>query len=151
MILKDEISFKKKILTYCYFIIHVLYLFTIWGILLSFSRQFLWSFRLPGEAQKIDRMMECFAERYCELNPGVFTSTGIYTWLFCLRKIENFIAYSVSAKAATWKRSLNSLVQLETLVFILWFYHSYNKANEFSDCWQWHLIGIQHINEFFVA
>ena len=39
-------------------------------------RQFLWSFRLPGEAQKIDRMMECFAQRYCELNPGVFTSTG---------------------------------------------------------------------------
>jgi len=39
-------------------------------------RQFLWSFRLPGEAQKIDRMMECFAERYCELNPDVFTSSG---------------------------------------------------------------------------
>ncbi|KAJ8318690.1 hypothetical protein KUTeg_003781 [Tegillarca granosa] len=31
--------------------------------------------KLPGEAQKIDRMMECFAERYCELNTGVFTST----------------------------------------------------------------------------
>ncbi|KAJ8937086.1 hypothetical protein NQ314_012029, partial [Rhamnusium bicolor] len=28
--------------------------------------QFLWSFRLPGEAQKIDRMMECFAKRYCD-------------------------------------------------------------------------------------
>ena len=39
-------------------------------------RQFLWSFRLPGEAQKIDRMMECFAERYCELNPEHFSSTG---------------------------------------------------------------------------
>ncbi|KAH0631936.1 hypothetical protein JD844_019846, partial [Phrynosoma platyrhinos] len=26
-------------------------------------RQFLWSFRLPGEAQKIDRMMEAFASR----------------------------------------------------------------------------------------
>ena len=45
-------------------------------ILLGKYRQFLWSFRLPGEAQKIDRMMECFAERYVELNPGVFTSTG---------------------------------------------------------------------------
>lgn len=31
-----------------------------------YSRQFLWSFRLPGEAQKIDRMMECFAKRYCD-------------------------------------------------------------------------------------
>ncbi|XP_052768126.1 cytohesin-1-like isoform X1 [Mya arenaria] len=44
-------------------------------ILVQALRQFLWSFRLPGEAQKIDRMMECFAERYCELNPGVFTSS----------------------------------------------------------------------------
>lgn len=39
-------------------------------------RQFLWSFRLPGEAQKIDRMMEAFAKRYCEQNPGMFTSSG---------------------------------------------------------------------------
>ncbi|KAL2101387.1 hypothetical protein ACEWY4_003148 [Coilia grayii] len=38
-------------------------------------RQFLWSFRLPGEAQKIDRMMEAFATRYCNCNPGVFQST----------------------------------------------------------------------------
>ncbi|KAK7886053.1 hypothetical protein WMY93_025674 [Mugilogobius chulae] len=37
--------------------------------------QFLWSFRLPGEAQKIDRMMEAFAQRYCHCNPGVFQST----------------------------------------------------------------------------
>ncbi|XP_068193911.1 cytohesin-4-like isoform X3 [Antennarius striatus] len=37
-------------------------------------RQFLWSFRLPGEAQKIDRMMEAFATRYCDCNPGVFQS-----------------------------------------------------------------------------
>eukprot|EP00069_Balaena_mysticetus_P009766 bmy_06430T0 len=39
------------------------------------ERQFLWSFRLPGEAQKIDRMMEAFAQRYCLCNPGVFQST----------------------------------------------------------------------------
>ncbi|XP_038639741.1 cytohesin-2-like isoform X2 [Scyliorhinus canicula] len=38
-------------------------------------RQFLWSFRLPGEAQKIDRMMEAFATRYCHCNPNVFQST----------------------------------------------------------------------------
>merc|ERR1719412_2099979 len=38
-------------------------------ILVQALRQFLWSFRLPGEAQKIDRMMESFAERYCQLNP----------------------------------------------------------------------------------
>ncbi|XP_064171226.1 cytohesin-1-like [Anguilla rostrata] len=40
-------------------------------------RQFLWSFRLPGEAQKIDRMMEAFAQRYCQCNAGVFQSTGV--------------------------------------------------------------------------
>ncbi|KAJ7989506.1 hypothetical protein DPEC_G00305250 [Dallia pectoralis] len=38
-------------------------------------RQFLWSFRLPGEAQKIDRMMEAFAARYCDCNSDVFQST----------------------------------------------------------------------------
>ncbi|XP_076310068.1 cytohesin-1-like isoform X3 [Tachypleus tridentatus] len=44
-------------------------------ILVQALRQFLWSFRLPGEAQKIDRMMEKFAQRYCHLNPGVFSNT----------------------------------------------------------------------------
>uniref|UniRef100_A0A1B0FYA9 Cytohesin-1 n=1 Tax=Phlebotomus papatasi TaxID=29031 RepID=A0A1B0FYA9_PHLPP len=44
-------------------------------ILVQALRQFLWSFRLPGEAQKIDRMMECFAQRYCHLNPDIFTNT----------------------------------------------------------------------------
>ncbi|KAM6157099.1 cytohesin-3-like isoform 1-T1 [Erethizon dorsatum] len=39
------------------------------------NTQFLWSFRLPGEAQKIDRMMEAFTSRYCLCNPGVFQST----------------------------------------------------------------------------
>ena len=51
------------------------------NVLLNFSgciacREFLWSFRLPGEAQKIDRMMECFAERYCECNSDMFKCTG---------------------------------------------------------------------------
>ena len=32
-------------------------------------RHFLSKFRLPGEAQKIDRLMEKFAGRYCENNP----------------------------------------------------------------------------------
>uniref|UniRef100_A0A915I2T7 SEC7 domain-containing protein n=1 Tax=Romanomermis culicivorax TaxID=13658 RepID=A0A915I2T7_ROMCU len=39
-------------------------------------RYFLDSFRLPGEAQKVDRLMEKFASRYCENNPnlGIFAS-----------------------------------------------------------------------------
>lgn len=32
-------------------------------------RLFLQGFRLPGEAQKIDRLMEKFAARYCECYP----------------------------------------------------------------------------------
>ncbi|XWS26510.1 hypothetical protein CRYUN_Cryun26dG0038000 [Craigia yunnanensis] len=35
-------------------------------------REFLKGFCLPGEAQKIDRIMEKFAERYCADNPGLF-------------------------------------------------------------------------------
>jgi brefeldin A-inhibited guanine nucleotide-exchange protein len=37
-------------------------------------RSFLGIFRLPGEAQKIDRMMEKFAEKYCTDNPGKFAN-----------------------------------------------------------------------------
>lgn len=42
----------------------------------SALRLFLEGFRLPGEAQKIDRLMEKFAARYCETNPnnGLFAS-----------------------------------------------------------------------------
>lgn len=37
-------------------------------------RQFLAIFRLPGEAQKIDRMMEKFAEKFVNDNPGKFAN-----------------------------------------------------------------------------
>lgn len=37
--------------------------------IVSALRHFLGHFRLPGEAQKIDRLMEKFAARYCETNP----------------------------------------------------------------------------------
>ena len=42
----------------------------------SALRHFLEGFRLPGEAQKIDRLMEKFASRFCECNPNqdVFAS-----------------------------------------------------------------------------
>ena len=35
-------------------------------------RMFLQTFRLPGEAQKIDRFMLKFAERYIDGNPGTY-------------------------------------------------------------------------------
>lgn len=47
-------------------------------------RQLLADFRLPGEAQKIDRIMEKFAERYCKDNPGTAPCTGrAYTGGLC--------------------------------------------------------------------
>ena len=64
-------------------------------ILVQALRQFLWSFRLPGEAQKIDRMMESFAKRYCEVNPDVFNSTGkkIIILIYRLDVINIYILY----------------------------------------------------------
>jgi Sec7-like guanine-nucleotide exchange factor len=46
-------------------------------------RNFLQTFRLPGEAQKIDRLMEKFADRYCESNPNIFAKADTaYTLAF---------------------------------------------------------------------
>ena len=41
------------------------------------ARTFLNGFRLPGEAQKIDRLMEKFAERYVSCNPEAFKSADV--------------------------------------------------------------------------
>ena len=38
--------------------------------IVSGLRKFLEGFRLPGESQKIDRLMEKFASRYYECNVG---------------------------------------------------------------------------------
>ena len=40
-------------------------------------RMFLNGFRLPGEAQKIDRLMEKFAERFVNCNPDAFKSADV--------------------------------------------------------------------------
>jgi Sec7-like guanine-nucleotide exchange factor len=41
-------------------------------LLVQALRQFLWSFRLPGEAMQIDRVMDAFASHYCCQNPNLF-------------------------------------------------------------------------------
>jgi len=41
-------------------------------LLVQALRQFLWSFRLPGEAMQIDRVMDAFAQHYCSQNPYIF-------------------------------------------------------------------------------
>lgn len=51
-------------------------------------RKFLALFRLPGEAQKIDRVMERFAMRYHHCNPTIFSSSGTYLLLW------HFLCYS---------------------------------------------------------
>jgi len=38
-------------------------------------RTFLGGFKLPGEAQKIDRLMEAFAARFCACNPSAYPSS----------------------------------------------------------------------------
>ena len=63
---------------------------------------------LPGEAQKIDRMMELFARHYCTCNPGVFcnpglsflrhgyTSTHVYAYLVgCLVNLSHIPIFPV--------------------------------------------------------
>ena len=51
---------------------------------------FLWSFHLPGEAQKIDRIMELFASRYLACNPGlVLDNTG--KWVFLLSLVVQLL------------------------------------------------------------
>lgn len=50
----------------------------------SALRHFLEGFRLPGEAQKIDRLMEKFAARYCECNSRFVQSSKIkIASIFC--------------------------------------------------------------------
>lgn len=44
---------------------------------LFLPRTFLNGFRLPGEAQKIDRLMEKFAERFVNCNPEAFKSADV--------------------------------------------------------------------------
>lgn len=46
-------------------------------------RQLLREFKLPGEAQQIDRIMEKFAEAFCKQNPGMFrTAEDAYRLAF---------------------------------------------------------------------
>ncbi|KAF1745191.1 hypothetical protein MXB_4086, partial [Myxobolus squamalis] len=50
-------------------------------------RLFLYKFRLPGEGQKIDRLMEKFASHYCESNPN--------SEYFMVADVAYLLAYSI--------------------------------------------------------
>ncbi|XVE53803.1 hypothetical protein DITRI_Ditri03aG0031500 [Diplodiscus trichospermus] len=53
-------------------------------------REFLKGFCLPGEAQKIDRILEKFAERYCTDNPGLFKNADTaYVLVYAVIMLNN--------------------------------------------------------------
>jgi hypothetical protein len=58
-------------------------------------RLFLNGFRLPGEAQKIDRLMEKFAERYIALCP-VMSSTLVNSIMCCWLLISKYRSLTIS-------------------------------------------------------
>jgi len=61
-------------------------------------RKFLVGFRLPGEAQKIDRMMEAFASQFFQNNPANFASSDVvYILAFSLIML-NTDAHNPSVK-----------------------------------------------------
>lgn len=83
----------------------------------SALRMFLEGFRLPGEAQKIDRLMEKFAARYLECNQGwVYDSGNACVW------------FSVVSKHSAVK-----LICSPTLAFL-----SLSQANAL--CQRWHCV-----------
>jgi len=54
-------------------------------LLVQALRQFLWSFRLPGEAQQIDRVMSTFAQHYCHQNTDSFSNSDtVYILSFAI-------------------------------------------------------------------
>lgn len=46
--------------------------------MITYDRNFLSHFRIPGEAQKIDRIMERFAEKYFRDHPEGFADLGTF-------------------------------------------------------------------------
>lgn len=65
-------------------------------------RMFLLDFRLPGEAQKIDRLMEKFAERFHVCNSNIddypFANAGVcVTAPLCLPICDRFVGSCISS------------------------------------------------------
>lgn len=66
-------------------------------------RMFVSGFRLPGEAQKIDRMMEKFADQFCSHNPTAFQSADTAYVLAYAVIMLNVDAHSDQVKAKMTK------------------------------------------------
>ncbi|KAH9613534.1 hypothetical protein KSS87_009649, partial [Heliosperma pusillum] len=81
-------------------------------------REFLSGFRLPGEAQKIDRIMEKFAERYCADNPALFKNADtVYNLIYAVIML-NTDAHNPKVTAKMSKTDfvhLNSMADAEEI------------------------------------
>lgn len=90
---------------------------------------------IAGEAQKIDRIMEKFAERYCRDNPGAFrTPDGAYLLSFALimlntdahnpmadkkLAVEDFVGMCQSTVSAACTLACPTTIALLLLRFLL--------------------------------
>lgn len=75
-------------------------------------RRFLDGFRLPGEAQKIDRFMLKFAERYTHCNPNAFASANVayvlaYAVIMLNTDAHNPMVKKKMTKQVRWATSRN--------------------------------------------
>lgn len=105
-------------------------------------RSFLMGFRLPGEAQKIDRIMEKFAERYCKCNPNYFTSADTAYVLAYSVIMLNTDAHNPTVK-------IKVSVQDDSLVFVLAGAHCI-ASEIFSECRANSLLMVQMSKQEFI-
>ena len=91
-------------------------------------RAFLQGFRLPGEAQKIDRIMEKFAERYCKCNSKAFISADTaYVLAYAVimlntdahnPMVKNKVCPVLKFLSHGWTWTFNKLKQLRCVWFL---------------------------------
>lgn len=79
-------------------------------------RTFLSGFRLPGEAQKIDRLMEKFAERFVSCNPDAFKSADVGYVLAYSVIMLNTDAHNPQVKNKMTKQVLSTSHQIINLI-----------------------------------
>lgn len=51
-------------------------------------RKYLTYFTLPGEGQKVDRMMQKFADKYTKDNPDIISADACYTLCYLLMMLQ---------------------------------------------------------------
>eukprot|EP00457_Paulinella_chromatophora_P000780 gb/GEZN01000780.1/.p1 GENE.gb/GEZN01000780.1/~~gb/GEZN01000780.1/.p1 ORF type:complete len:1153 (-),score=168.85 gb/GEZN01000780.1/:253-3216(-) len=70
-------------------------------------------FRLPGEAQKIDRLLQAFCDQYCRDNPDVFANAdNAFTMAFALVMLNTDL-HSKSLEAGKGKRTIKRMTEDE--------------------------------------